>query len=74
MSDNLIEISDKQTMTREAAAARLRDLADQLARNNGVELARDGLRYTVKVPPEVRLKVEVEIGDDESELEIELTW
>jgi amphi-Trp domain-containing protein len=26
------------------------------------------------VPDEVNLKIEVEIGDDERELEIELTW
>jgi amphi-Trp domain-containing protein len=28
----------------------------------------------VHVPAEVNLKVEVEIGDDEREIEIELTW
>ena len=33
-----------------------------------------GRRITVRVPDEVDLKIEVEIGDDENELEIELTW
>jgi amphi-Trp domain-containing protein len=28
----------------------------------------------VDVPDEVNMKIEVEIGDDERELEIELTW
>jgi amphi-Trp domain-containing protein len=45
-----------------------------LARNNEVEFERDGGRITVHVPDEVNLKIEVELGDDEKELEIELTW
>ena len=60
-------------MSREEAATRLRALADALARNNSVEFQRDGRRITVRVPDEVNLKVEVELGDD-NELEIELTW
>jgi amphi-Trp domain-containing protein len=32
-----------------------------------------GRRITIRVPDEVSLKIEVEIGD-ENELEIELTW
>ena len=35
---------------------------------------RDGLRFVAKVPDTVNLKVEFEIDDDETELEIELTW
>jgi amphi-Trp domain-containing protein len=57
---------------REEAAARLHALADALARNNAVEFGRDGKRITVRVPDEVDLKVEVELGD-ENELEVELT-
>ena len=59
--------------TREEAAARLRALADSLARHNSVEFQRDGGRVTVSVPDEVKLKVEVELGE-ENEIEIELTW
>jgi len=55
------------------AATRLHALADALARNNSVEFNRAGRRITVRVPDEVNLKIEVEIGD-ENELEIELTW
>ena len=73
MGDELIELSDRQTLSREAAAARLRDLANQLSRHNEVEFVREGLRYSVSVPDEVRLKIEIEIGD-ESEIEFELTW
>jgi amphi-Trp domain-containing protein len=70
---DLFEIDDTQRMGREAAAARLRELADAIARNNSVEFQRDGRRITVRVPDEVNLKIEVELGD-ENELEIELTW
>ena len=70
---DLFDIADTQRMSREEAATRLRALADALARNNSVEFQRDGRRITVRVPDEVNLKVEVELGDD-NELEIELTW
>ncbi len=70
---DLFEIDETHRMTREQAAAKLRDLADALARNNSVEFEKGGNRITVRVPDEVNLKVEVEIGDD-NELEIELTW
>ncbi len=71
--DELLEVTERQTLTREAAAARLRDLADQLARNNSVEFVRDGVRYTAKVPNQVELKVEIELGD-ENEIEVEISW
>jgi amphi-Trp domain-containing protein len=73
MGDELLEVTEKETLTREAAAARLRALADQLARHNQVEFVREGVRYSAKVPGEVHLSVEIELGD-ESEIEIELTW
>ena len=70
---DLFEMDETTTMTREEAAARLRALADSLAKHNSVEFSREGGRVTVAVPDEVRLKVEVELGDD-NEIEIELTW
>ncbi|QSR29869.1 amphi-Trp domain-containing protein [Nocardioides sp. S5] len=70
---DLFEMDETRTMTREEAAARLRALADSLAKHNSVEFARDGGRVTVSVPDEVKLKVEVELGT-ENEIEIELTW
>jgi amphi-Trp domain-containing protein len=70
---DLFELDQTQRMTREQAAARLHELADALARHNSVELSQGGQRITVRVPDEVDLKVEVEIGD-ENELEIELSW
>lgn len=66
-------MNETVTMTREEAAAKLRDVADSLSKHNSIEFLRDGGRVTVAVPDEVRLKVEVELGDD-NEVEIELTW
>jgi len=71
---DLFEIDDTQRLRREDAAARLHALADAIARNNAVEFERGGARITVRIPDEVDLKIEVELGDDEGELEIELTW
>ena len=60
-------------MRREEAAARLRELADQLSRHNEVAFLREGVRYTVKVPNEVTFSLEIEVGE-ENEIEVELTW
>jgi amphi-Trp domain-containing protein len=73
MSDELIEATFETVLSREEAAARLRQLADQLARHNQVEFVREGMRFSVRVPDEVKLKLEIEVGE-ESEIEIELTW
>ena len=71
---DLFEIATTQHLRREEAAARLHALADALARNNSVEFEREGRRITVHVPDEVDLKLELELGTDEREFEIELTW
>jgi amphi-Trp domain-containing protein len=73
VGDELLEVTESQKLTREEAAARLRALADQLARHNQVEFTRDGVRYSAKVPNEVELTVEIELGAD-NEIEIEITW
>jgi amphi-Trp domain-containing protein len=70
----IFEVEQKERLRREEVAARLRILADMLERQNDIEFERGGMRFTVKVPDEVQLKVELEIGSDERELEIELTW
>lgn len=71
---DLIEFEQKWRCTREEAAGVLRTLADQLARHNDLEFAREGLRYTVDVADEVEIEVEIEIGDEENELEITIAW
>ena len=71
---DLMEIKEKERLSREEAAARLHALADALARHNEVEFDRGGVRFKVHVPDEIDFKLEIEIGDDERELEVELTW
>ena len=70
----LVEITEKQQLGREEAAARLRALADALAQHNEVEFERGGMRIRVHVPDQVSFKLEVEVEDDGSELEVELGW
>jgi amphi-Trp domain-containing protein len=45
-----------------------------LACHNDIEFERSGMRCTVHVADEVDLELELELGTDERELEIELTW
>jgi amphi-Trp domain-containing protein len=71
---DLMEVTEKERLSREAAAARLHALADALARNNEVEFERGGLRIKVHVPDEIDFKLEIEIEDEQRELEIELKW
>jgi amphi-Trp domain-containing protein len=71
---DIVKIEKKQVLSREEAAQHLRDIADELASGNGIQMERDGLRVTVKVPDEVTLEIEVEIEQDEREFEITLSW
>lgn len=73
MSDDLLDIEDKYRLSREEAAAKLRALADSLSRHNSLQFQRGGKTFTIDVPDEVNLEVEVEIGED-NEVEIELSW
>lgn len=70
----LIDYETKQTLRREDAADQLRRLADDLARHNELGFDRNGKHYTVVVPDEVVLSVEIEVGDSKSELEIKVKW
>jgi amphi-Trp domain-containing protein len=71
---DLVELKEKQALGREEAAARLREIADELASGNDIVIQRDNLRFVARVPDEVNLKIEFEIEDDGAEFEIELTW
>ena len=71
---DIFEVEQRERLGREEVAARLHALADMLARNNDVEFERGGMRFTVHVPDEVELKIELEVETDKRELEIELTW
>lgn len=70
---DLLEHEEKRRMTREEAAAVLRDLADQLARHNELSFTRGEIQYRVDVADEVEVEIEIEIGD-ENQLEIEISW
>jgi amphi-Trp domain-containing protein len=71
---DVFEVKQKETVSREEVAERLRLLADMLARHNDLEFDRGGMHFTVHVPDELQLKVELEVETDERELEIELKW
>jgi amphi-Trp domain-containing protein len=70
----LMELKDKTTLSREEAAARLHAIADELASDNDIVIEREDMRFVAHIPAQVNLKVEFEIKDDGTELEIELTW
>jgi amphi-Trp domain-containing protein len=74
MAEDLIETETEETLTREAAAERLRAIADQLSKQNQVSFSKGGLPVRVKVPAQVKLSVEIEITDEGGELEVEITW
>ena len=69
-----LELEEKSRMSREQAAKRLHEIADELGSGNDVVLERSGVRFKTKVSDEVELKVEFEIDGDQTEFEIELTW
>ena len=71
---DLLKIEQHEQLRREEVAARLRHLADMLESHNDLEFERQGMRFSVHVPDEVRLKLELELGTDEREFELELTW
>lgn len=69
-----LEHETRGRLSREDAARRLRDLADELARHNEVSFLRNGNRVTVDVPDEVDLELEVELEGGGAEIEVELSW
>jgi amphi-Trp domain-containing protein len=71
---DLIEISEKRNMSREAAAKLLHKIADSLERHNELEFERNGIKLRVDVADQVEVEVELEIESDESSLEIEINW
>ena len=71
---DLIEVEQERTLRREEAAAWLRLPADSLSRHNEVEFDREGLKYRHDVADEVTMSVEIEVGDDGNEIEIEINW
>ena len=71
---DIFEVEQKERLSREEVAVRLRKLADMLARTTTSSSSAAEMRFTVNVPDTVQLKIELEVETDERELEIELTW
>ena len=71
---DIVEIEQKETLSRKEVATRLRKLATMLAKGNDLKFEQGGMTMSLHVPDEVQLKVEVEAATDERELEIELRW
>ncbi|MET0751000.1 MAG: amphi-Trp domain-containing protein [Solirubrobacterales bacterium] len=71
---DVVEIEQKETVSRKEVVTRLRKLASMLAKGNDVKFELGGTVMKVHIPDEVELKVELEVETGERELEIELKW
>lgn len=72
---DIFEVERQETVTRKELATRLRRLANMLSSDDEeISFERGGMNFSVHVPEEVHLKVELEVESDERELEIELKW
>jgi amphi-Trp domain-containing protein len=71
---DVVEIEQKETVSRKEVVTRLRRLATMLAKGNDVKFELGGTVMKVHIPDEVELKVELEVETGERELEIELKW
>lgn len=71
---DLIKHEHNEMMRREAAAEKLREIADMLSRHNEIRFEQGGISTSVDVPNEVEFSFEVEVGEDGSEIEIEISW
>lgn len=71
----IFEVEQQENLTRKEIATRLRRLANMLSSDEEeISFERGGMQFSVHVPDEVHLKVELEVESDERELEIELKW
>ncbi len=69
----LIEYESEARMTREAAADKLREIADELSRHNEISFRKNDRTITIDVPDEVNVEVDIS-ACAESEIEIEISW
>jgi amphi-Trp domain-containing protein len=69
------EVEQRETLTREEAATRLRRIANLLSgADEEVNFDRGEMKFKVAIPEQIAWKVEFETGGSENELEIELKW
>jgi amphi-Trp domain-containing protein len=72
---NNFEVEKRETLSRDEVATRLRRIANLLSGSEQeISFERGEMKFKLEVPEQVDWKVELEIGEDESELEIELKW
>lgn len=72
---DIFEVEKTETVTRKELATRLRRLANLIGSDDeDITFERGGMQFSVHMPAEVQLKVELEVESDERELEIELKW
>ena len=71
---DLLEIEEKEKLSREGAAQRLRAIADALERHNGLRLQRGGVTLDVRVADAVLFELEVDVEANESSIDIEISW
>jgi len=74
---DVFEVEKTEIVGRKEAAAQLRRIAALLSsEDEAIGFERSGMEFSIHVPDQVQLKVELEIGADERdvELEIELRW
>jgi amphi-Trp domain-containing protein len=69
-----LEFEHRQSLSRLEAADQLAALADALRHGGRAELQLGPGKLSVHIPDELLSEVEVEVGDDQIELEIELKW
>lgn len=69
------EVERRETLSRDEAATRLRRIANLLSgADEEIKFDRNDTSYKVTIPDQIEWKVELELGEDENELEIELKW
>jgi amphi-Trp domain-containing protein len=69
------EVEKRETLSRDEAATRLRRIANLLSGSGEeVNFDRGEMKFKVSIPDRIEWKVELELNDKESELEIELKW
>ncbi|HEY2054375.1 MAG TPA: amphi-Trp domain-containing protein [Solirubrobacterales bacterium] len=69
------EVEKRETLSRDEAATRLRRIANLLSGSGEeVKFDRNEMQFKVAIPDQIQWKVELELDDKESELEIELKW
>lgn len=75
MSEKLFEHESEESMTREETAARLRELADALERQNKVRVQSGETDVIVDVPDHVGYEYEIEVKQGgKSEIEVKIFW